>query len=128
VKPYTEIYGLENIVLEESYVMAIMAMPGELIFELDFVLATAHPLYKQPPVGVIGSFRRGKLCFQAVKSLQWSDQGAPPAEDATGKIDYGNIDSFEWRSGFYRLEGDWGFMEVAGSDVQVTIYEANSQP
>jgi hypothetical protein len=56
----------------------------------------------------------------------WTDHGAPPARDATGEIDYGHIEGFEWKPGCYRLEGSWGFMEVAAGDVQVTIDEANS--
>jgi hypothetical protein len=126
VKPYTEIDGLEDIVLEESYVLGITATPGQLVFKVDFVLTTDHPLYQPPPAGTIECFRRGGFRFQTVKSLQWSDQGAPPTRDPNGEIDYGHIEWFEWKPGCYRLEGGWGFIEVAGGDVQVTIDEADS--
>jgi hypothetical protein len=125
VKPYTEIDGLEDIVLEESYVLGITATPGRLVFEVDFVLTPNHPLYRPRSAGTFACFRRGEFRFETVKSLQWTDQGAPPARDATGEIDYGHIEGFEWKPGCYRLEGSWGFMEVAGSDVQVTLDEAD---
>lgn len=124
MKPYTEIDGLEDIVLEESWVLGLKATPGQLVFKVDFILTTDHPLYRPPAPGTMWYTRRGELRFQTVKSLQWSDQGAPPAEDANGVIDYGHIDSFEWKPGCYRLEGDWGFMEVAAGDVEVTIDKA----
>jgi hypothetical protein len=79
-----------------------------------------------PPPESIECYRRGDLRFQTVKSLQWSGQGAPPAQDATGEFDYDHIEYFEWKPRYYRLEGEWGLMEVSGGDVQVTIDDAES--
>jgi hypothetical protein len=121
VKSYTEIDGLENIVLEESYVLGITATPGHLVFRVDFVLTADHPLYRPPAAGNTECTRTGEISFEAVESLQWSGQGAPPARDASGEIDYGHIELFEWKPGCYRLEGDWGFIEVASLGVRVTI-------
>ena len=128
MNPYTGIDGLEDIVLEESYVLAITATPGRLVFKVDFVLTPDHPLFRPyNAVETFACFRRGELRFQAVTASQWSDQGKPPARDATGEIDYGHIDYFEWKPGCYRLEGDFGFIEInGGDDVQVTIDEAAS--
>ena len=126
VKPYTDIDGLEHIVLEESWVLGITATPGQLVFKVEFVLTAEHPLYQPPPPGTAECTRRGELCFQKVTSLQWTEQGAPPSQDPDGEIDYSNIDAFEWSSGFYRLEGHWGFMAVNSGDVQVTIDDTGS--
>ncbi len=126
MKPYTDIKGLQDIVLEESYVLAITATPGELVFAVDFVLTPDHPLYQPKRPEEFACFRRGEFRIQAVTSLQWTEQGTPPARDATGELDYDHIDSFEWNPGCYRLEGEWGFMAVTGGDVQVTIDETRS--
>jgi hypothetical protein len=100
----------------------ISATPGQLVFTMDFVLTPDHPLYRPyNPAETFACYRHGELRFQAVKSLQWSDQGKPPAQDATGELDYDHIDYFEWKPGCYRLEGSWGFMEVTGDDIQVTV-------
>ena len=121
MKPYTDIDGLADIVLEESWVLGLTATPDQLLLPVDFVLTASHPLYQPPAADTIECTRRGQLRFGAVTSLQWTGQGAPPARDKTGEIDYGHIDSFEWKPGCYRLEGDWGFMDVTGGAVQVTI-------
>jgi hypothetical protein len=124
MKPYTDIDGLQDIVLEESYVLGITATPGQVVFTMDFVLTRDHPLFRPfNPAETYECFRRGELRFQDVTSLQWSGQGAPPARDATGELDWGHIDYFEWKPGCYRLEGegDWGIMEVTGDNIQVTV-------
>ena len=127
MKPYTDIDGLRDIVLEESYVLGITATPGLLIL-MDFVLTPDHRLYRPHGPENFACFRHGELRFQDVKSLQWSDQIARPSQDATGELDWGHIDSFEWKPGCYRLDGEWewGIMEVTGGDVQVTVHDTDS--
>jgi hypothetical protein len=50
MRPYVELPGLEEIVLEESFVLGVIAEPGKLSFDVDFVLAKGHPAYA-PPAG-----------------------------------------------------------------------------
>jgi hypothetical protein len=123
MQPYTGIDGLQDIVLEESYVLGITATPGSVVFTMDFVLTRDHPLF-QPfnPVETYECFRRGQLRFQGVKSLQYSDQIAQATQDPDGELDWGHIDYFEWKPGCYRLEaeGDWGIMEITGDNIHVT--------
>jgi hypothetical protein len=128
LKPYTDLKGLQDIVLEESYILAITATPGQVVFKVDFVLTPDHPHY-QPynPVEAFACFRRGELRFQDIKILYWTGQSAPPSVDATGELDYGHIETFEWEPACYQLLGDWGYMEVTGGDVQVTIDDAEGQ-
>jgi hypothetical protein len=38
MQPYTDLDGLQDIVLEESYVLGITATPGSVVFTMDFVL------------------------------------------------------------------------------------------
>ncbi|MDP9026591.1 MAG: hypothetical protein M3N46_03420 [Actinomycetota bacterium] len=54
-----------------------------------------------------------------VQSLVWSDQGAPPAFDARGQADYGNIDDMVFQGDLYRLGGSWGRMELVAARVTV---------
>jgi hypothetical protein len=121
LKPYTALKGLEDIVLEESYVLAITATPSQVVFKVDFVLTTEHPRYQPNRPGEYECFRRGELRFQDIKILYWTGQGRPPAQDATGELDYGHIETFEWEPACYQFLGDWGYMQVTGGTVQVTI-------
>jgi hypothetical protein len=116
-----DISGLDEIVLEESYVLGIEVMPGRMLLRVDFVLTVGHALYRPPASPALECTRRGEIFFHGVTSLDWSGQGAVPARDRTGELDYGHIDSFEWKPRYYQLEGDWGFMRVHCGEVEVRV-------
>jgi hypothetical protein len=107
VKPYTDLAGFEALVLEESYVLGIQATPGAVTFDVDFVLTPEHPAYAPSSTNETECFRVGRIRFLGVQRLLWEQQGAPPATDASGEIDFGHVDSFDWDGNNFRLEGDW---------------------
>jgi hypothetical protein len=121
MQSYTELPGLAEIVLEESYVLGIRIEPGTVSFDMDFVLSSHHPRYTPPPPDERDSFRRGTLRLLGVRRLRWDGQGAPPALDASGEIDFGHIDSFEWEDDTFVLEGDWGRLEANASEVAASL-------
>jgi hypothetical protein len=121
MRSYRELPGVTEIVLEESYVLGVKAEPGELIFDVEFVLTQNHPAYSPPPPSERECFRRGSLRLIGIKRLVWDDQGAPPATDASGEIDFGHIDSFEWEDGHYLLAGDWGRIDATAQEVEVRL-------
>jgi hypothetical protein len=121
VRPYTELPGLEAIVLEESYVLAVHAEPGSVAFRVEFVLTEEHASYAPPRPGDRECFRVGQIQFLGVRHLVWDRQGSLPATDAARRVDYGHIDSFSWDSNEYRLGGDWGEMEIFAAGVSVGL-------
>ena len=88
---------------------------------LDIVLDLKHEEYAPPPLGERDCFRRGRILFEEVLSLNWAGQGAPPAVDASEEIDYGHLDLFQWNEGTYRLQGDFGLMELYAGRVTVEL-------
>ena len=118
---YDEIPSLAAILLEESYVLDIEAHPASVQFSVDFVLTPEHPEYCPPGADESYCCRRGWLRFSGVTRCLWANQGAPPARDATGEVDYGNIDSFAWDTASYLLEGDWGHMELIAERLEVHL-------
>jgi hypothetical protein len=121
MRAYTDLPGLAEIVLEESFVLSIEARPGVVVFEIDFVLTPRHPDYTPPSSSETECFRRGTLRLVDVRRLVWDEQGGRPATDASGEIDYGHIDSFEWDDGRFVLQGDWGSADVTADRVEATI-------
>jgi len=121
VKPYTEMLGLSDLVLEESFVLGITASPAQVVLDVEFVLTTSHPAYAPPPPDENESYRRGQIRFIAVRRLIWDLQGATPAADATGEIDYGHIDDFRWDGETFELEGDWGQLRIEAGSVEVEV-------
>lgn len=121
MRPYVEIAQLRELLLEESYVLGITAIPGKVTFELDLVLTPGHGEYSPPGPGQQYCSRRGLLVFEGVTRLLWSQAGNPPAVDASGEADYGQIDSFEWDDAGALLEGSWGRMEIVSSSIEVAL-------
>lgn len=122
MRPYVELPGLVEFVLEESYVLGVTAEPGRLTFEVDFALTPHHPAYAAPLPHETDCFRRGTLRFSQVSRLTWQDGGAiQPAVDATGESDFGHFDVFEWDDSRYVLTGDWGRVEVTADEFEVTL-------
>jgi hypothetical protein len=121
MKDYTDIPDLEEIVLEESYVLGICAKPGLVVFDAEFVLGREHPAYRAPVAGESDCFARGTLTFLSVSSLTWDQQGAPPATDAAGQIDYGHIDGMTWEGDHFALEGDWGRMALHAGELRLEL-------
>jgi hypothetical protein len=121
MRTYVDLPGLHGILLEESYVLDIQARPGLVQFAMDLVLTPDHDAYRAPHSGEQYCFRRGTLRFSDVTQLSWAGQGAPPARDASGEVDFGNIDAMEWDESSYSLEGDWGRMEVLAGRAEVEL-------
>ena len=47
-----------------------------------------------------------------------------PAVDASGELDFGRIDSFEWEEGRYVLTGDRESIEASAGAVELTLPSA----
>jgi hypothetical protein len=118
---YTEIEPLKHFVLEESWVLGITASPGALKFEIDLTFAKDHPELRPPRDSGVVYGRVGLLHFRGITDLVWRGQGSPPATDASGKRDWGAIDSMHFEGNEYHLEGDWGTMTVTADAIEAEM-------
>ncbi len=116
---YEELPGLDTYVLEESFVLDVTAKPTSVCFRLEVVLTPEHPDYVAPGPDTYLCFKNGRLEFEEVTDLEWTGQGAPPATDASGEIDYGHVDTMTWDAGLYELQGDWGAMRIWAKSARV---------
>lgn len=117
--------GFEHLLLEESFVLQVCASPRSLEMTCEFVLTPGHSSYASPQSDSRYCFLRGVIRFQGVSSLLWADQMVfLPAIDATGEIDYGHIDRFEWEGDAFELSGDFGRVELSAETVVVRLTEA----
>jgi hypothetical protein len=90
-------------------------------FSLDLALTDKHPDYAPPKPDEYLCYRRGVLVFSGVTRLAWLDQHSRRPHDASGEVDYGNVDSMTWDDGTYRLEGSVGTLEIAARSVAVAL-------
>lgn len=123
VPTYDAVFAVfAEVVLEESYVLAVDEREGAVEFVLDAVLAPGHDAYRAPLPGEQFCVRRGTLVVTSANRARLRASGAPPAFDATGEQDLGHIDSLipvdpDGRGSCVR-EGTWGELEV----VEPTIH------
>lgn len=118
---YWTISELKYIDLSESYVLDVTTHPALVEFRMEYFLLPEHAEYLTPGPDEYFHPRKGWLRFQQVSELEWKQQGAPPARDASGSYDYGNIDSLLWSGSEYRLEGSWGQMRILAKRLEVSL-------
>jgi hypothetical protein len=118
---YEELPGLGSYVFEESFVLDVAAKPAVVSFRLEVVLTPEHPAYVAPGPDTYLCYRDGRLEFDGVTDLEWTGQGALPATDASGEIDYGHIDTMTWDAGLFELQGDWGTMRIWAKSARVVL-------
>lgn len=125
---YLELPGFEFVFLEESFVTDVVARPSSVRFSCSFVLTEHHPLYFDPRPNEFYCYLDGILLFEGVSALEWVNQATSPWVDASGELDYGNIDSLEFESNQYFLEGDWGAMTVSADRASIRFEKDESTP
>lgn len=88
---------------------------------MELVLSSDHPQVRPARSGETFDYRVGRLVFEGVDECMWSRQSLPPAIDASGEVDWGNIDALTWDDGRFDLEGDWGRMRLRAKTVRLDL-------
>jgi hypothetical protein len=98
--------------LEDSWVLDLIDGGQIVTFDLDLVLTPEHSRYRPPAPGEHYCYKRARLTVASSKRLELHGSGAPPATDASGEHDLGNIDLFaqvDWDGEeAWEMSGDWG--------------------
>lgn len=119
--PYHTIRGLENVYLEDSFVLSVTATPGIVEFQVEVVLMEAHPRYSEPLPGEQYCYRNARLRFVGVQGLRWQMGGIHASRDATNEADYGGFDNFETTEHGFSLEGDFGALTIDSGECQIVF-------
>lgn len=109
---YYELQGLEQVYLEDSFVLGVEILPGTVKVQLDVVLSEGHPSYVAPAADEQYCYRKGVLRLDEVCEVTWRMPAGPPAVDASGATDYGGIDSYEVKGSVHRIMGEIGELTV----------------
>ncbi|WIX80299.1 hypothetical protein QRX50_05815 [Amycolatopsis carbonis] len=112
VKNYTDIANLAQVHLEDSYVLALNERPDAVSFTLDLVLTPGHPRYHAPPPDEQYCYADAVLTIGNATEIDWIARSGRTYRDAAGEEDLGNIDSLQYRDGYFDITGDWGHVRV----------------
>ena len=110
---YHQLSGLDNIYLEDSYVLGVEENESEIRFRLELVLTERHPAYSPPKPGEQYAYRRGEIVFPAATEKSWIRKSMHPNPDPSGEPDFGNVDAFFGIGGTYHLSGEWGEIRIS---------------
>ena len=117
---YHEMSGFEEVYFEDSFVLGVCLTLETIEINMDLVLRENHRLYDKPDSNEQHCYIKAKLSFNNVGKFSFVKSSAG-YQDATGETDFGNIDTFEYEKGVYRLVGDWGELEVSSSPPTLEI-------
>jgi hypothetical protein len=113
MNPYWKLKDLEDVYLEDSWVLSIGASPARLELVIDFVLRESHPDYSNPRPGEQYCYKKGSLVFAPVSELHWTNQGAvKPTIDPDGEVDFGSLDVLQFEDDVWSMDGHFGQISV----------------
>jgi hypothetical protein len=118
---YSDLPGLEDVSLEDSFVREVVQDGATLRFILLAALLRDHPFYSGPRGNERHSFRPATLTFNDAE-VKWGKRSQLRFIDAEGAVDLGNIDQLVApAAGGYHIEGDWGSLDVVRSRAPVFL-------
>ncbi|WP_133176489.1 hypothetical protein [Nocardioides currus] len=85
---------LAEIYLKDSWVLEVDATEHGVAFRLDAVLTPNHPRYHPSAPGEQHCYVRATLTVASTTRSLLHRSDAPAATDASGELDFGNIDVF----------------------------------
>jgi hypothetical protein len=118
---------LRDIYLEDTFVIGWHEGHESLTFYVLASLEQTHPQASAPASGDWACYRPCIIQFVGVSSISGllRQESVKPGADASGDVDYGNIDSFKLvDSGEYRIVGDFGDVLVAAREILVYLAAA----
>lgn len=119
--------ALDNILLEDTFVLGWHQTSGSLTFNVLASLLQSHPEASAPLTGEWACYRPGAIEFSGVSSVSGllPQESVPSTKDPDGSADYGCIDEFSLvRPGEYRIVGEFGVVMVAARGVSFVLVAA----
>lgn len=122
MKPAWDHPQFRAIRLDETYVFDFALHPGSVVFTVDFVLATSHPLYADPAPGEAFDYRPGTITFTDVLVCRWESSGGRMTVDPDGSRDWDTFESVEWNDFDWMLRGEFGVVSLTARTVEVEFH------
>ena len=88
---------------------------------MDFALAPDHPDYLPPGDESQECYKRGLIRITNFSKAIWNASGLSPSTDATGELDFGNLDTFSYDGRSWFLAGDWGTIILEGGILSIKL-------
>lgn len=118
---YTADSRFHGLWLEESFHLEIRQTGDTISLGFEFYLTEDHPLWSEPKPDEWGCYKKGWLIFSSVTSFALNPTNNRPSSDATGEMDFGNVDTFKIAGNNYMIMTDWGTIDLVADAVKVEL-------
>ncbi len=118
---YYELPSLEQVYLEDSFVLECIETETGIVFFLDLVLTPGHEQFASAKDNEQHCYCYGKLVFKNPSAVVWKRKEFKPAMDASGSVDFGNIDFMVLDDGVYHLAGSWGDVTIRSDPATIVL-------
>lgn len=108
----------ENISIEKSVLLGVIADDDELMLEVDFCLQPAHPSYETPGADEVECFHPGTLRFAGISNLEIERSDASTGEALQRRF---AIHSFTIDGSRFAMTCDWGAIQLQARSIRVVI-------
>ncbi len=121
---WTESEKFRGIDLNDSFVLGWSHEGKSVMFELEASIWPESNHYLPPKPNEYTCYRRATLSFENVSECTGllSMNSAPKSTDATGEVDFGNIDSLQILSNGFSIEGDFGAVNIIGDKLEFEVH------
>ena len=123
MKNYSEIPALENVYLEDSYVLEVCEGGDSFEFSLLLVLTEKHSSYTEPQSNEQYCYKKASLSFPNVESVEWIERKMQPIKDSDGSTDFGNVDFYTFDGRIHNLGGEWGEVKIVSDEPSLSFNE-----
>jgi hypothetical protein len=116
--------AFDNILLEDTFVLAWRQDTDTLAFTVLASLLQSHPDATPPAKGEWACYRPGVIQFSGVSAVHGllQQESVIPTTDPDGTVDYGTFDGLACIGpGEYRVAGEFGIVTVAAREVSLAL-------
>ncbi len=114
----------KGIDLNDSFVLNWRREASKVYFEIEASIWPESEHYVEPKPNEYTCYRKAILFFinfESISGLKSIDR-VPSTTDPDGSIDYGNIDSLQKTTEGYKLQGNFGSVQIVGGQIEFKIH------
>ena len=108
ITPYYEIPQLKDLLLEDSYLLAMETTDSSVEMTIEAALTKEHPLYQSPKPDKQYCYLHLRISFLHAHDVQWLNKNMKLRPGIDTPPDYGEVDALYLENGKYHIVGEWG--------------------
>ena len=121
IPPKEEYPELRGIMFDDSFVLGWNLSEQKFCIDIELSIWPESEFYTKPVNQEYTCYKKAQLVFKEFESLTGllEQTDTMRSTDATGEVDYGNIDYFGVEGKNFRLTGAFGDVTISNADLEI---------